>query len=145
MTWKELIHRKTNQPIWSTRHFWVFKLISIELWSKWSRTIRWSLVPPITFLSHWWPTQGCYLQLVSHNFHVPNLFSFLERFKYLSNFSFSFIFILWFAGTAKSNRWQVFFLLINTLLTNLSARAGYDTRSIFKRSLTGLNSEFSFS
>ena len=34
----------------------------------------------------------------------------------------------------------------NTILfTNLSARAGYDTRSIFKRSLTGLNSEFSFS
>ena len=29
--------------------------------------------------------------------------------------------------------------------TNPSARAGYDTRSIFKRSLTGLNSEFSFS
>ena len=26
-----------------------------------------------------------------------------------------------------------------------SARAGYDTRSIFKRSLTGLNSKFSFS
>ena len=37
---------------------------------------------------------------------------------------------------------------INTcmvLFTNPSARAGYDTRSIFKRSLTGLNSEFSFS
>ena len=31
------------------------------------------------------------------------------------------------------------------LFTNRSARAGYDTRSIFKRSLTGLNSEFSFS
>ena len=30
-------------------------------------------------------------------------------------------------------------------LSNPSARAGYDTRSIFKRSLTGLNSEFSFS
>ena len=29
-------------------------------------------------------------------------------------------------------------------LPNPSARAGYDTRSIFKRSLTGLNSEFSF-
>ena len=29
------------------------------------------------------------------------------------------------------------------LFTNPSARAGYDTRSIFKRSLTGLNSEFS--
>ena len=33
---------------------------------------------------------------------------------------------------------------IKVLFTNPSARAGYDTRSIFKRSLTGLNSEFSF-
>ena len=32
-----------------------------------------------------------------------------------------------------------------TIFTNPSARAGYDTRSFFKRSLTGLNSEFSFS
>ena len=32
-----------------------------------------------------------------------------------------------------------------TIFTNPSARAGYDTRSIFKRSLTGLNSEFFFS
>ena len=31
------------------------------------------------------------------------------------------------------------------LFTNPSARVGYDTRSIFKRSLTGLNSQFSFS
>ena len=30
-------------------------------------------------------------------------------------------------------------------LPNPSARAGYDTRSIFMRNLTGLNSEFSFS
>ena len=30
-------------------------------------------------------------------------------------------------------------------LPNPSARVGYDTRSIFKRSLTDLNSEFSFS
>ena len=30
-------------------------------------------------------------------------------------------------------------------LPNPSAREGYDTRSIFKRSLTGFNSEFSFS
>ena len=28
------------------------------------------------------------------------------------------------------------------LFTNPSAQAGYDTRSIFKRSLTGWNSEF---
>ena len=32
-----------------------------------------------------------------------------------------------------------------SIFTNPSAWAGYDTRSIFKRSLTGLNSEFSFS
>ena len=31
------------------------------------------------------------------------------------------------------------------LFTTPSARAGYDTKSIFKWSLTGLNSEFSFS
>ena len=37
---------------------------------------------------------------------------------------------------------QLYLLL---LFTNPSARAGYDTRSIFKQSLTGLNSEFSFS
>ena len=32
-----------------------------------------------------------------------------------------------------------------TIFTNPSSRVGYDTRSVFKRSLTGLNSEFSFS
>ena len=31
------------------------------------------------------------------------------------------------------------------IFTNPSGRAGYDSRSIFKRSLTGLDSEFSFS
>ena len=31
------------------------------------------------------------------------------------------------------------------IFTSPSSRAGYDTRSIFKRSLTGLNLEFSFS
>ena len=31
------------------------------------------------------------------------------------------------------------------IFTTHPALAGYDTRSIFKRSLTGLNSEFSFS
>ena len=32
-----------------------------------------------------------------------------------------------------------------TIFTNSSAQVGYDTKSIFKRSSTGLNSEFSFS
>ena len=39
------------------------------------------------------------------------------------------------------NSWNT----LKVLFTNPSARAGYDTRSIFKRSLTGFNSEFSFS
>ena len=37
-----------------------------------------------------------------------------------------------------------FNVFILSIFTNPSARAGYDTRSIFKQSLTGLNSEFSF-
>ena len=40
---------------------------------------------------------------------------------------------------------QEIIIIIMIIFTNSSARAGYDTRSIFKRSLTGLNSEFSFS
>ena len=35
--------------------------------------------------------------------------------------------------------------VVRSYLPNPSARGGYDTRSIFKWSLTGLNSEFSFS
>ena len=38
-----------------------------------------------------------------------------------------------------------YFLNVGSIFINPSARAGYDTRSIFKQSLTGLNSEFSFS
>ena len=39
----------------------------------------------------------------------------------------------------------IYIYIYISYLPNPSARAGYDTRSIFKRSLTGLNSEFSFS
>ena len=52
-------------------------------------------------------------------------------------------------ATSYSGESIEFFLLcffsILTIFTNPSARAEYDTRSLFKRSLTGLNSEFSFS
>ena len=44
--------------------------------------------------------------------------------------------------TNTTVEWDLWPLII---FTNPSARAGYDTRSIFKWSLTGLNSEFSFS
>ena len=47
--------------------------------------------------------------------------------------------------TARPGRSSICYVYFEVLFTNPSARAGYDTRSIFKRSLTGLNSEFSFS
>ena len=40
--------------------------------------------------------------------------------------------------------WRRNIMMMMIMFTNPSARAGYDTRSVFKRSLTGLNSEFSF-
>ena len=44
-----------------------------------------------------------------------------------------------------SIRYKKRYCIVISIFTNTSARAGYDTRSIFKRSLTSLNSEFSFS
>ena len=43
------------------------------------------------------------------------------------------------------DHWWTLYSLGQCIFTNPSSRSGYDTRSIFKRSLTGLNSEFSFS
>ena len=78
--------------------------------------------------------------------------------RYVGNFRIKEAFRLW-SGRPAFNPWSkhtkdskmvLNAALLNTqhykvLFTNPSARAGYDTRSIFKRSLTGLNSEFSFS
>ena len=71
------------------------------------------------------------------------------------------LFLLWHCGSLwrcfvlQSEEFQFVFLILLfnfqfyfqflTIFTKPSARAGYDTRSIFKRSLTGFNSEFSFS
>ena len=41
--------------------------------------------------------------------------------------------------------WDYIVIFQIQYLPNPSTRAGYDTRSVFMRSLTGLNSEFSFS
>ena len=47
--------------------------------------------------------------------------------------------LVWFGSVLQHiNQCRLF------IFTKPSARAGYDTRSIFKRSLTGLNSDFSF-
>ena len=44
----------------------------------------------------------------------------------------------------KVHQLTLVIIIIIIIFTNPSARAECDTRSIFKRSLTGLNSEFSF-
>ena len=50
-----------------------------------------------------------------------------------------------FSGTTAEFGWPEHSASFVSIFTNHSARAGYDTGSIFKRNLTGLNSEFSFS
>ena len=45
----------------------------------------------------------------------------------------------------KKINYRMFIRYVFIIFTNPSVRAGYDTRPIFKRSLTGLNSEYSFS
>ena len=52
---------------------------------------------------------------------------------------------IWMTNSSKFFTIQAILNFFIILFTNPSARAGYDTRSISKRSLTGLNSEFSFS
>ena len=65
-------------------------------------------------------------------------------FLYISVIMFSFLY-----PTGRSERLLLCFnnseILSISIFTNPSAQTGYDTRSIFKWSLTGLNSEFSFS
>ena len=92
-----------------------------------------------------------------------------SEYTYISNMICKLIFLIKFFKQAfflsffcaQCNRFKHFYLIriiqstINHMLwfgfmsypflPNPSARTGYDTRSIFKRNLTGLNSEFSFS
>ena len=56
-----------------------------------------------------------------------------------------FIFGCFYSNKLRYSYIMFFLGFFKMIFTNPSARAGYDTRSIFKRSLTGLNSEFSFS
>ena len=57
----------------------------------------------------------------------------------------SIIYLRWWQDISFNHMHSCIILLILYIFTNPSARTGYDIRSILKRSLTGLNSEFSFS
>ena len=72
--------------------------------------------------------------LFVHITHIPINFTRFELFSYQK-----------FNDTPLFMKYIMCVCLCVVLFTNPSARAGYDTRSIFKRSLIGLNSEFSFS
>ena len=48
----------------------------------------------------------------------------------------------WKRGKLEKIETILIIVLVKIIFTNPSAQAGYDTRSIFKRSLTGLNSVF---
>ena len=76
-----------------------------------------------------------------------NIEFFLMKFLKNHNLNFRVYFncIFTFVISNKLDMNNIHYKNYKVLFTNPSARAGYDTRSIFKQSLTGLNSEFSFS
>ena len=74
--------------------------------------------------------------IVAFMFHC--FFNSLARSRYLTFFSHSFSFILWSAGTAKMTILQIIIIFTQPLR---SSRIWHKV-NFFKRSLTGLNSEF---
>ena len=83
--------------------------------------------------SNWWKQNAC----INDNRSKPNMTEWLTESTQEALFQFS--------NKYVHNLFQIMFDNQGSLFINPSARAGYDTMSIFKRSLTGLNSEFSFS
>ena len=110
----------------------------------------------IWFLITSYTTVECFLIFIDVNFfYINRLFPYFMRehfvvvLKYfVETKKYLFVFI---SSHTMCVTWIFFFFFAYFLfcyiylLTNPSARAGYDTKSIFKRSLTGLNSEFFFS
>ena len=78
------------------------------------------------------------IEFVSYSYQIHSLLIMFANSKVIK-ISLLFLLLLvsyWVGGVNRS---------YISIFTNPSARAGYDTRLILKRSLTGLNSEFSFS
>ena len=95
----------------------------------------------VTFMFHsfliTWQGRGIYPSF--HSFSISHKFHY-NKFHYSASSLFLLIII-------RSGRLAeiILSLLLLFIFTNPSPRAVFDTRSIFMRSLTGLNSEFSFS
>ena len=73
------------------------------------------------------------------------IYRWISRSGALGNVEYSFIAITFRSTLTRSGNTYYGPIQQVILFTNPSAQVGYDTRSIFKRSLKGLNSEFSFS
>ena len=117
------------------------KLILKMVLSGWSPFFLWFLTP---FFQTFWTTPSAPTIIritVIHIFH----WYFLVIWQGTSiNLLFRFLlFSLYFHSTGTAGLTIIYIYIY--IFTNPSDRAGYDTRSIFKWSLTGLNSGFSFS
>ena len=102
----------------------LYNFLSFKItFSFWNKCNFLSIIPALTF-----PKCFLFFHFFSTTFWI---YIFLS-----SNFIFIPVFL-----SLSSNSLNFFI----TIFTNPSARVGYDTRSVFKWSFTGLNSEFSFS
>ena len=105
--------------------------------------------PPKKALCHTYPLGGVSnkycrsVSVLSEQYETSYLF--YVTLSFLCNIICYLISVFVFSLVTLSGATTISHVMTEILFTNPSARAGYDTRSIFKRSLTGLNSEFSFS
>ena len=128
------------------------KMNDREKWRERARDIRDS---GTTWWWWWWCKirKGSFISFFLHSFLFGSSFFFLllpysftvnSSFFFTSQNVFPFFFSFLFFYPLFLYLFPAFYLYL-PYLPNPSTRAGYDTKSIFKWSLTGLNSDFSFS
>ena len=126
MTWLELSSLDLGIMVIGTNipficfHFWNSETVTIIIWHIFKNNNSWS-------------SDLCRMIFISHCFVSRTYFGFCSYHLFASY------------QNQYTSVNQKFCNILLILFTNPSARARYDTRSIFKRSLTDLNSEFSFS
>ena len=126
--------------------FWLFSIMRLFGWSPFGCQLP---NPPESLIILLLPCQKHQSQLVLLSPSCSTVFRFSSKVEVLiSLFTFFQIYSVVSRDSKVDNFadfLSFFFFLLFIIFNNPSARAGYDTKSIFKRSLTGLNSEFSFS
>ena len=114
-------------------------------WSTWLLHSQWKASNYLTFVYSYIYIKCCPLLFhssqVFHNSVSWRSLSWVQVTASLHHYYYYLNFVCLFVCLG----FMLFFFYGISIFTNPSARAGYDTRSIFKQSLTGFNSEFSFS